>query len=92
MRKILKIDSNGDIHCLYEDSLHAMGEVKDVARASHVEPNPDGGWDVVLSNDFRNGAFVGMPIGNFPTRKVALEAEVSFINENILGDAIHGQS
>lgn len=91
MQKILKIDKDGNIHCMYEDSLHAIGEVKAVGRASYVEPNPDGGWDVVLSNDSRNGTFVGMPIGNFPTCKEAREAEVAFINENILGDTIHAR-
>jgi hypothetical protein len=84
MRKILKIDSDGNIQCLYADSLHALGKVKDVARASHVEPNPDGGWDVTLTDDPRNGEYKGAFIGNYPTRREALEAEVSFINANIL--------
>ena len=86
MRKILKIDSDGNIQCMYADSLHALGKVKDVARASHVEPNPNGGWDVTLTDDPRNCKFIGHFIGNFPTRKEALEAEVSFINNNILED------
>ena len=84
MRKILKIDKDGNIHCMYEDSLHAMGKVKAVARASHVEPSLDDGWDVTLSDDPRNGEYKGAFIGNYPTRREALEAEVAFINANIL--------
>jgi len=94
VRKILKIfsvDQDGNIHCLYADSLHAMGKVKDVVRASHVEPNPDGGWDVTLTDDPRNGEYKGAFIGNFPTRKEALEAEVDFINTNIFGGANHAR-
>jgi hypothetical protein len=91
MQKILKIDKDGNIHCMYEDSLHAIGEVKAVGRASHVEPSLDDGWDVTISDDPRNGKFIGHFIGNFPTRKEALEAEVEFINENILGDTIHAR-
>jgi hypothetical protein len=84
MFKLLKIDAEGKINGLYDDSLHNLGTVKNVARASTIEPNPDGGWDVRLTDEPRNGQFKGRFIGNFSTRKKAIEAEVVFVTVNIL--------
>jgi len=83
---LLVIDADGDIQTLYNDSLQNLGEVVAVARASNVEPGP-GGWDVVLTDEPRNGEFIGTVVGlGYKTRQAALDAEVDFINANILGD------
>lgn len=92
MRKILKIGPDGNIQCLYDDSLLKLGKVKDVARASYIEPNLAGGWNVTLTKDPRNGEFKGAFLGTFKTRKEALEAEVSFINANILEGVNYGRA
>jgi len=83
--QVLVIDEAGTIHTLYDDGLHEIGEVVNTARASHVEPG-ENGWDVVLSDDPRNGRFKGHVVGRgFKTRKAALDAEVDFLNEHVLG-------
>ena len=83
--QLIVINAEGDIQTLYNDNLHALGRVHDVARASHVEPGPDG-WDVVLTDEPRNGAWAGHVVGRgFGKRSDALAAEVAFINEHILG-------
>lgn len=84
MDKLIVIRPDGSVESLYDDCLHALGRVHGTARASHVEPG-ENGWDVVLTDDPRNGKWRGHVVGRgYLTRKEALDAEVAFINANIL--------
>lgn len=81
---LIVIDEDGNIQTLYDDCLHDLGVPLNVGRASNVEPG-ENGWDVVLTDDERNGAFKGYVVGRGYTRREdALDAEVAFINKNIL--------
>ena len=75
----LTIDQEGTIKTLYTEAidLDVIGAAT-IARASHVEPLPDGRWIADM-------APVGGPIlGPFPKRSDALAAEVAWLEANIL--------
>ncbi len=77
---------NGNVSTLYSDDLPEDLGQQQTARASNVEPNEKGLWDVVLSDHPRNGKFKGHVVAtNIKSRKVAIQMEVDFINEHILG-------
>ncbi len=75
----LVISPQGDVHCLYDESLDlsALGRLT-IRRASHVEPTDDGQWTADLS------PVDGPIIGPFPLRSEALAAETVWIQENWL--------
>ena len=78
----LCIDPGGRITALYQDSLLALGEVREVTRASHVEWRADG-WYVRLSNDPRNGADAGRVIcEGLATRAEAIAQEQKWLEEH----------
>ena len=56
----LVIDSRGNVRCVYSEviDLAALGKVS-ICRASHVEPDADGGWwaDLAPVNGPRLGPF-----------------------------------
>ena len=69
------IDSSGNGRMVYDESLdlRTLGEI-DIRRASHVEPTRCGHWTANLSP-------LGGPIlGPFPTRSLALTAEVAWLD------------
>ncbi len=74
----------GQIKAIYDDALTALldgAEVK-IERASHVEPDagwPGGRWAVDMT------PCGGTIIRGFPTRKQALDTEVRYINQYVLG-------
>ena len=75
----LVIEKDGQVRGIYGEAidLAALGQVR-ISRASHVEPNEDGRWVADLSP-------VGGPrLGPFDRRTEALEAEVSWLEENWL--------
>jgi hypothetical protein len=80
----LKISKDGQLSAIYSDDLTALmslGQSK-IRRASHVEPtnqNQTFGveWSVELVHD-------GTVLGPFPSRAAALDAEVEYIERNIL--------
>lgn len=90
MEKLLVIDADGDVTTLFADDLPDLGEVQ-VGRASHVEPGlvpGSKGWDVVLSDHPLNGEHAGKVIASgvpLNQRQHALDLEVQFIQQNILG-------
>ena len=73
----LYVDASGVTRCVYGESidLHAMG-IPHVERASHVEPDGDGGWSADL------GPVGGGRIGPFPLRSHALAAERRWLDEH----------
>lgn len=76
---MLVIDEHGGIETLYSDDLHDFGKVHGVARASHVEPTPEG-WTVRLSQDLRLGEHRGAVLpGVYMKRNDALQAEEAFL-------------
>ena len=76
---ILVIDPRGSVRAVYGEliELAALGRVA-IARASHVEPTPDGRWTADLRP-------VGGPVlGPYPRRSEALEAEAAWLEMNWL--------
>jgi hypothetical protein len=76
----LVVEPTGRIRALYSEELDlaALGPPV-IARASHVEPGPDGRW----SSDLRP---VGGPVlGPFDRRSQALDAEFAWLEAYWLG-------
>ncbi len=77
----------GQIKAIYDDALTALFPMADVTvqRASHVEPYVDlsrreaGYWCVDLR------PVGGQYLNGFKTRQEALDAEVRYINQHVLG-------
>lgn len=94
MEKLFVIDGDGDVTTLFSDDLPDLGEVQ-VGRASHVEPglvSGSKGWDVVLSAHPLNGEYAGKVIASgvpLNQRQHALDLEVQFIQQNILGGSVN---
>jgi hypothetical protein len=76
----LKIDSAGQIRCLYDESmdLAELGRVS-IRRASFVEPDVNGQWHADLA------PLNGPQLGPYPSRQGALEAEKAWLEANWLG-------
>lgn len=69
------ISNSGRVRAIYSDELAPLIESHggQVRRASHVEPDPAGGWQADL-------APVGGPVlGPFQLRQEALDAEVEYL-------------
>ncbi len=80
----IRIMPNGELLMVYSDELtpalmEAYGDEGSgqIQRASHVEPGP-GGWLADLS------PVNGPILGPFPLRQTALDAEVAWLNANLL--------
>lgn len=76
----IAIRSDGMIILIYTDDLCdliASGRAT-IARASHVEPAP-GGWTADMTPSG------GPVLGPFSLRQQALDAEVEWINRNVIG-------
>lgn len=68
--------------CVYDDMLaDTMDELGDVVvtRASHVEPNPSGGWDADMSPITGRD---GPVLGPYRLRSEALQAERDWLMEH----------
>ena len=75
----LIVDPGGRVRCVYAEDIElaALGR-PEIARASHVEPGPDGRWRADL-------APVGGPVvGPFDRRSAALEAEHAWLEAHWL--------
>jgi len=73
----LIVSPNGDMHCLYDESLDlaSLGRLT-IRRASQVEPTDDGQWTADLS------PIDGPILGPFRLRSEALAAEVHWIEDH----------
>ena len=71
---ILRFEPDGTASAVYTETmdLGALGGVQ-IARASHVEPNPDASWSADL------GPIGGPLLGPYPRRSDALAAEVAWL-------------
>lgn len=82
--KLLKIAPGGQITFIHSDALAPLmgaGQTE-IRRASHVEPEPTSAgvkWFADLK------PVNGPKLGPFDLRSQALEAEVDWLNENVLG-------
>jgi hypothetical protein len=75
----LVIDTRGLIRCLYDEALdlRTLGSLT-IARASHVEPDPDGRWWADLS------PVSGPRLGPFQRRSDALACERDWLEKHWL--------
>ena len=75
----LFIDPGGTARGLYGELIEAeaIGACS-IARASHVEPHPEGGWTADLSPSS------GPVLGPYPLRSEALDAEADWLTRNLL--------
>lgn len=77
----LKITSSGQVVSIYSETwlpLYGEGEAC-ITRASHVEPIPNSTqWEADLSPSG------GPKLGPFTTRQMAIDAEIQWLEENIL--------
>ncbi len=73
------VKPGGEVRCVYDEAidLATLGQPK-IARGSHVEPDDEGHWWADL------GPVNGPKLGPFGRRTEALEAELSWLNENWL--------
>jgi hypothetical protein len=78
----LLIDPQGQVRCLYGEmiDLALLGELC-VRRASNVEPDDAGCWWADLA------PMGGPKLGPFPLRSQALQAEVAWLDQFLLGGA-----
>lgn len=87
-RRELVIGPGGNVRAIYFDDLteimSAVGGTPAVRRASHVEPTDDGRWTADM------GPSGGPVLGPFARRQQALDAEVQWINDNVLSDVEGG--
>jgi len=79
MQFSLSVSPAGQSRCLYTEAidLTTLGVLM-IARASHVEPLPDGRWVADL------GPVSGPILGPFPRQSDALAAEVAWLEANRL--------
>jgi hypothetical protein len=75
----LLIDPSGGVKCIYGETidLTAFGALQ-IARGSHVEPDPAGQWWADLS------PVSGPKLGPFENRSQALKAEVAWLEAHWL--------
>ena len=75
----LLIQPSGTVRCVFGEELDLgqLGRLS-IRRGSHVEPTPDGQWTADLA------PVQGPLLGPFPTRTAALNAEVTWLQENWL--------
>lgn len=75
------IRPDGSARCVYSEAfdLHALGRL-DIARGSHVEPDPSGQWFADLS------PVSGPRLGPFSHRSDALAAEHDWLDRHWLND------
>jgi hypothetical protein len=73
---LIIVQPNGNVRCLYDEliDLSALGK-QHIHRASHVEPDSGGQWQVDLS------ASGGPQLGPFSCRSRALQAEREWLEE-----------
>ena len=85
-RRVYKILPSGNVTTLYHDDGPDLGNAIH-SRASNVEPNPAGGWDVILTDHPQNGKYAGHVVAQGVTlRRDALNLEVEFLNKHCLGE------
>lgn len=82
--KVFHVMPDGEIIGLYSDELQKLGDVK-AERASNVEMDEFGKWEVRLSNSPLNGEYAGKVIGVFTRRDEALAYERKWLNKHVLG-------
>lgn len=77
---IVKITPTGQVQFIWDDRLRKLFDEGEgtITRASHVEPTTDGLWTADLS------PVEGPTLGPFDTRKEALAAEISWLENNVI--------
>lgn len=78
----IKINTDGTINLLYTEDIcvEELGKVDSIKRLFHVEPNQDNQWTATVNMDTSKC----VTLGPFNKRSKALDAEVAWIEENIL--------
>lgn len=77
---VITIEADGRLRMIYSDELAELvhAGTATIARASHVEPAPAGGWLADLS------PVNGPVLGPFALRQQALDEEVRWLRANVL--------
>lgn len=75
----LLVSPNGEVRCIYEEiiDLATLGPIT-ISRASHVEPDSNGGWWADLA------PVQGPKFGPFSLRSEALQAERAWLEKHWL--------
>lgn len=76
----ITVGAGGTLRMIYSDAhlpLMEQGEAR-IRRASHVEPDPRGGWTADLTPER------GPVLGPFPTHAEAISAEIAWLTEHVL--------
>lgn len=78
----IKINPDGTIILLYTEDIcmEELGKVDSIKRLFHVEPTQDNKWTATVNI----GTSECVMLGPFNKRSEALEAEVAWIEDNIL--------
>lgn len=78
----IKINPDGTINLLYTEDIcvEELGKVDSIKRLFHVEPTQDNKWTATVNRDTSECVM----LGPFDKRSEALEAEVTWIEDNIL--------
>ena len=76
----LRIAPDGEIMFIYNDDLAELLTLglAEISRASHVEPEPTGGWSADMS------PVAGPKLMGFGLRSEALAAEVEWLNREVI--------
>lgn len=78
---LITVDPQGTCRFLWSDDLADLAEGGKVTRASHVERSPKG-WTADLS------PVTGPELGPFRLRSDALDAEIAYLEANVLGGSL----
>lgn len=78
----IKINPDGTINILYTEDIcmEELGKVDSIKRLFHVEPTQDNKW-IAAAN---TGTSECVILGPFDKRSEALDAEVAWIEDNVL--------
>ena len=91
MRKIITVKPDGSIHFIYDDRLRGLlnqGQAA-ITRASQVEPGDPAKGQNPLQWYADMAPSAGETLGPFGTRQEALDAEVEWLNANVLTAPAH---
>lgn len=78
----IKINTNGTLNLVYTEDIcvEELGKIDSIKRLFHVEPTQDNKWTAKVNI----GTSECVVLGPYDKRSEALEAEVAWIEDNVL--------